>query len=86
MLNTSSLLHSLFIQVASRPYGFFLKPVPNFFPSFDGGASLLSFTKKDVIWVCFLSSWHMINCLAVKFLYFKFDSALKALIEVTNVR
>ncbi|KAI4368285.1 hypothetical protein MLD38_016860 [Melastoma candidum] len=40
------------LQVASRPYGFFLKPVPNFFPNLDSGASLLSFTKKDEIWVC----------------------------------
>lgn len=29
-----------------------LKPVPNMFPSSDGGASLLSFKRKDLIWVC----------------------------------
>ncbi|WCJ21885.1 hypothetical protein M5689_004000, partial [Euphorbia peplus] len=37
------------LNVPSRPYGFFLKPVANMFPS---GASLLSFKRKDLIWVC----------------------------------
>ncbi|KAJ4723770.1 Phosphoinositide phosphatase [Melia azedarach] len=40
------------LHVLSRPSGFFLKPVPNMFPSSDGGASLLSFNRKDMIWVC----------------------------------
>ncbi|XP_056161324.1 probable phosphoinositide phosphatase SAC9 isoform X3 [Syzygium oleosum] len=40
------------LNVLSRPSGFFLKPVANIFPDCDGGASLLSFKKKDVIWVC----------------------------------
>ncbi|KAH9726910.1 putative phosphoinositide phosphatase SAC9 [Citrus sinensis] len=40
------------LHVLSRPSGFFLKPVPNMFPSSDGGASLLSFKRKDMIWVC----------------------------------
>ncbi|KAK9205665.1 hypothetical protein WN943_015933 [Citrus x changshan-huyou] len=38
------------LHVLSRPSGFFLKPVPNMFPSSDGGASLLSFKRKDMIW------------------------------------
>ncbi|XP_057491304.1 probable phosphoinositide phosphatase SAC9 [Actinidia eriantha] len=29
-----------------------LKPVPNMFPTSDGGASLLSFKRKDLVWVC----------------------------------
>ncbi|XP_065860799.1 probable phosphoinositide phosphatase SAC9 [Euphorbia lathyris] len=37
------------LNVPSRPYGFFLKPVANMFPS---GSSLLSFKRKDLIWVC----------------------------------
>ncbi|KAK4800521.1 hypothetical protein SAY86_021008 [Trapa natans] len=40
------------LKVPSRPPGFFLKPVPNIFPSSDDGASLLSFKRKDLIWVC----------------------------------
>jgi hypothetical protein len=38
-------------QVPSRPSGFFLKPVPNITPSSNGGSSLLSFKRKDLIWV-----------------------------------
>ncbi|KAK9200626.1 hypothetical protein WN944_015824 [Citrus x changshan-huyou] len=38
------------LHVLPRPSGFFLKPVPNMFPSSDGGASLLSFKRKDMIW------------------------------------
>lgn len=37
------------LNVPSRPSGFFLKPVANVFPS---GSSLLSFKRKDLIWVC----------------------------------
>ncbi|XVE84406.1 hypothetical protein DITRI_Ditri17bG0009900 [Diplodiscus trichospermus] len=40
------------LHVLSRPSGFFLKPVSNMFPTSNGGASLLSFKKKDLIWVC----------------------------------
>ncbi|KAK3204241.1 hypothetical protein Dsin_018287 [Dipteronia sinensis] len=40
------------LNVLSRPSGFFLKPVANMFPSSDGGVSLLSFKRKDIIWVC----------------------------------
>ncbi|KAL5784249.1 hypothetical protein ACOSQ2_006641 [Xanthoceras sorbifolium] len=40
------------LNVLSRPSGFFLKPVANMFPSSDGGTSLLSFKRKDIIWVC----------------------------------
>ncbi|KAL3752756.1 hypothetical protein ACJRO7_000192 [Eucalyptus globulus] len=40
------------LSVLSRPSGFFLKPIANIFPNHVGGASLLSFNKKDVIWVC----------------------------------
>ncbi|KAL5731238.1 putative phosphoinositide phosphatase sac9 [Ranunculus cassubicifolius] len=39
------------LQVLSRPAACFLKPVANMIPSSSGGA-LLSFKKKDVIWVC----------------------------------
>jgi len=45
------LLHLWWLQVLSRPSGFFLKPIANIFPNHVGGASLLSFNKKDVIWV-----------------------------------
>ncbi|KAM7280849.1 hypothetical protein ACFE04_007983 [Oxalis oulophora] len=38
------------LHVASRPSGFLLKPIANMFP--DGGANLLSFKRKDLIWVC----------------------------------
>ncbi|XP_015578272.1 probable phosphoinositide phosphatase SAC9 isoform X2 [Ricinus communis] len=37
------------LNVPSRPSGFFLKPAANIFPS---GSSLLSFKRKDLIWVC----------------------------------
>ncbi|KAM5548265.1 putative phosphoinositide phosphatase SAC9 [Rosa sericea] len=40
------------LNVVSRPSGFFLKPVANMFPSSNGEASLLSFKRKDLIWVC----------------------------------
>ncbi|XVE80883.1 hypothetical protein DITRI_Ditri15bG0016800 [Diplodiscus trichospermus] len=40
------------LNVLSRPSGFFLKPVGSMFPTSNGGASLLSFKKKDLIWVC----------------------------------
>ncbi|CAK7322473.1 unnamed protein product [Dovyalis caffra] len=40
------------LNVPSRPSGFFLKPVPNITPSSNGGSSLLSFKRKDLIWVC----------------------------------
>lgn len=43
-------LHPL--QVQSRPFACFLKPVASMFPSSHGGASLLSFKRKDLIWVC----------------------------------
>ncbi|XP_011091527.1 probable phosphoinositide phosphatase SAC9 isoform X2 [Sesamum indicum] len=39
------------LHVPSRPFGCFLKPVPSMFSSSDGGASLLSFKRKDLIWV-----------------------------------
>ncbi|XP_022722014.1 probable phosphoinositide phosphatase SAC9 isoform X1 [Durio zibethinus] len=40
------------LHVLSRPPGFFLKPVGSMFPTSNGGASLLSFKKKNLIWVC----------------------------------
>lgn len=40
------------LHVPSRPSGFLLKPVPSMFPSSNDGASLLSFKRKDLIWVC----------------------------------
>ncbi|KAI3468569.1 hypothetical protein Pfo_025232 [Paulownia fortunei] len=45
----SAMIHPL--HVPSRPFGYFLKPVPSMFTSSDGGASLLSFKRKDLIWV-----------------------------------
>ncbi|KAG8369402.1 hypothetical protein BUALT_Bualt14G0007400 [Buddleja alternifolia] len=45
----SAMIHPL--HVPSRPFGCFLKPVPSMFSSSDGGASLLSFKRKDLIWV-----------------------------------
>ncbi|KAK4425168.1 putative phosphoinositide phosphatase SAC9 [Sesamum alatum] len=39
------------LHVPSRPFGCFLKPVPSMFSSSDGGASLLSFKRKDLIWI-----------------------------------
>jgi len=41
----------LTIQVLSRPSGCMLKPVPSITPMADGGSSLLSFKRKDLIWV-----------------------------------
>ncbi|RCV39734.1 hypothetical protein SETIT_8G246900v2 [Setaria italica] len=40
------------LKVLSRPSGCMLKPVPSITPVADGGSSLLSFKKKDLIWVC----------------------------------
>jgi hypothetical protein len=40
------------LHVPSRPPGCLLKSVASMVPSADGGASLLSFKKKDLIWVC----------------------------------
>uniref|UniRef100_A0ACD5VBY1 Uncharacterized protein n=3 Tax=Avena sativa TaxID=4498 RepID=A0ACD5VBY1_AVESA len=40
------------LKVLSRPPGCMLKPVPSIIPMADGGSSLLSFKKKDLIWVC----------------------------------
>ncbi|EOY04628.1 SacI domain-containing protein / WW domain-containing protein isoform 1 [Theobroma cacao] len=40
------------LHVLSRPPGFLLKPVGSMFRTSNGGASLLSFKKKDLIWVC----------------------------------
>ncbi|KAB2067419.1 hypothetical protein ES319_A09G225100v1 [Gossypium barbadense] len=40
------------LHVLSRPSGFLLKPVGSMFLTSNGGASLLSFKKKDLIWVC----------------------------------
>ncbi|KAL2506192.1 putative phosphoinositide phosphatase SAC9 [Abeliophyllum distichum] len=45
----SSMIHPL--HVPSRPFGCSLKPVSSMFSSSDGGASLLSFKRKDLIWV-----------------------------------
>ncbi|XP_057802025.1 probable phosphoinositide phosphatase SAC9 isoform X2 [Salvia miltiorrhiza] len=39
------------LHVPSRPFGCFLKPVPSMFASSDGGASLLSFKRKGLVWV-----------------------------------
>ncbi|KAE8714463.1 putative phosphoinositide phosphatase SAC9 [Hibiscus syriacus] len=40
------------LHVFSRPSGFFLKTVRSMFETSSGGDSLLSFKKKDQIWVC----------------------------------
>lgn len=40
------------LHVPSRPPSCFVKPVPNMFPSSSGGGSLLSFQRKDLVWVC----------------------------------
>ncbi|TVU20942.1 hypothetical protein EJB05_30548 [Eragrostis curvula] len=40
------------LKVLSRPSGCMLKPVPSITPIADGGSSLLSFKKKDLVWVC----------------------------------
>ncbi|KAK7252087.1 hypothetical protein RIF29_35801 [Crotalaria pallida] len=40
------------LHVPSRPSGFFLKPVANLFPISGGEASLLSFKKKNLVWIC----------------------------------
>lgn len=44
---------SLFpLNVLSRPPACFLKPVPSIFPNSSDGAGLLSFKRKDLVWVC----------------------------------
>ncbi|XP_020520412.1 probable phosphoinositide phosphatase SAC9 isoform X2 [Amborella trichopoda] len=40
------------LKVTSRPSTCLLKPTVNMFPSMNGGADLLSFKRKDRIWVC----------------------------------
>ncbi|KAL0914723.1 hypothetical protein M5K25_015096 [Dendrobium thyrsiflorum] len=40
------------LKVLSRPPGCFLKPIPSLKPIESGSSSLLSFRKKDLIWVC----------------------------------
>ncbi|THU71061.1 hypothetical protein C4D60_Mb08t31560 [Musa balbisiana] len=40
------------LKVLSRPSGCFLKPIPAVLPTTDNGSSLLSFKKKNQIWVC----------------------------------
>lgn len=40
------------LRVLSRPSSCFLKPVTKMIPSINGGADLLSFKRKDEIWVC----------------------------------
>lgn len=45
----SAMIHP--IHVPSRPFGCFLKPVPSMLSRSDGGADLLSFKRKDLIWV-----------------------------------
>ncbi|KAI8019533.1 putative phosphoinositide phosphatase SAC9 [Camellia lanceoleosa] len=40
------------LKVPSRAPACVLKPVSNMFPTSDGGASLLCFKRKDLIWMC----------------------------------
>ncbi|OVA07817.1 WW domain [Macleaya cordata] len=40
------------LKVLSRPSACFLKPVASVFPSSSSEANLLSFKRKDLIWVC----------------------------------
>lgn len=40
------------LKVLSRPSGCFLKPVPSMIPIANGDSSLLSFKKKELVWVC----------------------------------
>ncbi|KAJ4973876.1 hypothetical protein NE237_007050 [Protea cynaroides] len=40
------------LKVLSRPSACFLKPVVNMFPSSNNEADLLSFKRKELIWVC----------------------------------
>ncbi|XP_020575965.1 probable phosphoinositide phosphatase SAC9 [Phalaenopsis equestris] len=40
------------LKVLSRPSGCFLKPIPSLKPIESGSSCLLSFRKKDLIWVC----------------------------------
>ncbi|KAL2470130.1 putative phosphoinositide phosphatase SAC9 [Abeliophyllum distichum] len=50
----SAMIHPF--HAPSRPFGCFLKPVASMFSSSDGGASLLSFKRKDLIWVSALAA------------------------------
>ncbi|ONK81536.1 uncharacterized protein A4U43_C01F30270 [Asparagus officinalis] len=40
------------LKVLSRPSGCFLKPIPSMVSVADDGSSLLSFKKKELVWVC----------------------------------
>ncbi|KAK7319802.1 hypothetical protein RJT34_04528 [Clitoria ternatea] len=40
------------LHVPSRPSGFILKPIANLFPISGGEASLLSFKRKGLVWIC----------------------------------
>lgn len=40
------------LHVLCRPPACFLKPVPSIFPNSGDGASLLSFKRKELVWVC----------------------------------
>ncbi|XP_010916119.1 probable phosphoinositide phosphatase SAC9 [Elaeis guineensis] len=40
------------LKVFSRPSGCFLKPIPSMIPIANGDSSLLSFKKKELVWVC----------------------------------
>ncbi|KAJ4765502.1 hypothetical protein LUZ62_075877 [Rhynchospora pubera] len=40
------------LKVLSRPTGCVIKPVPGIIPIQDGGSSLLSYKKKELVWVC----------------------------------
>lgn len=40
------------LKVLSRPSGCFLKPIPSVLQTADGGSNLLSFKRKDIVWVC----------------------------------
>ncbi|KAG5010707.1 hypothetical protein JHK87_019222 [Glycine soja] len=40
------------LHVPSRPSGFVLKPIANLFPISGGEASLLSFKRKGLVWIC----------------------------------
>jgi SacI homology domain/WW domain len=52
ILGINSLMTSVsFIKVLSRPTGCVLKPVPSIIPIQDGGLCLLSYKKKEIVWV-----------------------------------
>ncbi|XP_020235927.1 probable phosphoinositide phosphatase SAC9 [Cajanus cajan] len=40
------------LHVLSRPKGFVLKPIANLFPISGGEASLLSYKRKGLVWIC----------------------------------